>query len=103
MLRAMLGAAAVSIVLTGSAAAQMPMPKFSLQNDKQKTPEEIEHDKAIDKAYRSATQKIPDQTNANDPWATVRPAPSAAGPKKKSELSRTKKQQLSEGAKKPGE
>ncbi len=103
MLRAMLGAAAVSAVLTGSAAAQLPIPQFSLENDKHKTPEEIAHDKAIDQAYRSATKKIPDQTSVNDPWATVRPAPAAAMAKKKQELSRAKKQELSEGAKKPGE
>jgi hypothetical protein len=103
MLRAMLAAAAVSLVLTGSAAAQLPMPQFSLQNDKHKTPEEIEHDKAIDQAYRSATKKIPDPTTTNDPWATVRPAAAAVPAKKKQELSRAKKQELSEGAKKPGE
>ncbi|MFZ1921449.1 MAG: hypothetical protein WAU57_07430 [Xanthobacteraceae bacterium] len=99
MLRAMLGAAAVSLMLTVSAAAQLPMPSFSLEHDKNKTPAEIEHDKAIDKAYQSATQKIPDKTVPNDPWATVRPAAPAAAPKKKSELSRTGKQRLSEGGK----
>jgi len=98
ILHVLLGAAAISAVLTATAAAQFPMPQFSLQNDKKKTPEEIEHDRAIDKAYQSATKKIPDQSGANDPWATVRPAPPPAPARKKSELSH-KKQQLSEGGK----
>jgi hypothetical protein len=104
-MRAMLGAAALSIVLTGSAVAQLPAPTFSLQQEKHKTQAEIEHDQAIDKAYRSATQKIPDRTTPNDPWATVRTAPAAPAmpPKKKLQAAQGKKQQLSEGAKKPGE
>src|ERR1700761_4854028 len=98
MVRTLLGAAALSMVLAGSAAAQLPMPSFSLQQEKHKTQAEIEHDQAIDKAYQSATKKIPDPTTTNDPWATVRTAPPAAAAKKPS-----KKQQLSEGAKKTGE
>jgi len=102
ILRAILGAAAISILLTAGAAAQLPMPSFSLQSDKHKTPEQIAHDRALDRAYQSATQKIPDQT-ANDPWAGVRAAPPAAPERKKLQTSKAKKQQLSEGAKKAGE
>ena len=68
-------------VLTGTAAAQMPMPSMSLQGEPKRklTPEEQERQDALDKAYKSATNKIPDQ-KLNDPWATVRPTPA---PKKK--------------------
>ena len=102
MLRTIIGAAAISAMLAGSALAQMPMPSISLQNDKQKSPDEIEHEKAVDRAYQSATKKIPDRSAVNDPWADVRPAPPAAPPKKKQELSQNKKQQESQ-AKKPAE
>jgi membrane-bound lytic murein transglycosylase B len=84
-------AAAVTAALAGSASAQFPAPSFSLQHDKQKTPQEIEHDKAIDQAYQSATKKIPDKSTANDPWADVRPAPPAVPPKKKQQVSQEKK------------
>jgi hypothetical protein len=84
-------AAAVTAMLAGPASAQFPTPTFSLQNDKQKTPDEIEHDKAIDRAYQSATKKIPDKSTANDPWADVRPAPAAVPPKKKQQVSQDKK------------
>lgn len=103
VLRKVICAAAFIAALTGTASAQFPMPSVNLEQEKHRSPEEIAHDKAIDKAYQSATKKIPDQTNVNDPWATVRPAPPAALAKKKQELSRAKKQELSEGAKKPGE
>ena len=70
----------------GSAFAQSNpfMPKMSLggQEKKALTPEEQERQKQIDDAYRAATNKIPNQS-ANDPWATVRPAPAAPAPKKK--------------------
>jgi len=78
--------AATLAVLTGSAFAQSNpfMPKMSLggQEKKALTPEEQEKQKQLDAAYRAATNKIPNQT-ANDPWATVRPAPAAPAPKKK--------------------
>ena len=101
-LRTIIGAAAFTAMLTGSALAQFPTPSISIQNDKQKSPDEIEHDKAIDRAYQSATKKIPDRNAVNDPWADVRPTPPAAPPKKKQVLSQNKKQQESQ-AKKPGE
>ena len=68
-------------VLTGAAAAQMPMPSMSLQGEPKRklTPEEQAKQDALDKDYKSATNKIPDQ-KVNDPWATVRPTPA---PKKK--------------------
>jgi hypothetical protein len=78
--------AAILTVLTGSAFAQSNpfMPKMSLggQEKKALTPEEQEKQKQLDDAYRSATNKIPNQS-ANDPWASVRRAPAAPAPKKK--------------------
>ena len=70
----MIGAALLAM-LTGTAAAQL-MPSISLPSGAQKklTPEEQEKQDALDNAYKSATNKIPDQ-KLNDPWATVRPAP----------------------------
>ena len=40
------------------------------------------HSKQIDNDYKAATSKIPDQ-KANDPWAAIRPTPTAPAPKKK--------------------
>jgi hypothetical protein len=95
------GTAAVTAVLVGSAAAQFPMPSINLEQDKHRTPDQIAHDQAVDRAYQSATKKIPDKEIANDPWSGVRsaPAPSTGSAKKMP----SKKQQLSQGAKKPGE
>src|ERR1700742_3675349 len=79
------GAVATAAIMTGTAAAQLPMPGLSLGKDKPPpTPEEIERQKQIDNAYKSATSKIPNQTGAaaNYPWGGVRPAP-ATPPKKK--------------------
>ncbi len=71
-------------VLTTSASAQMPMPSFSLQGEKKRplTPEEQERQKQLDNDYKAATNKTPDH-KANDPWADVRPTPTAPAPKKK--------------------
>jgi hypothetical protein len=87
------GAAAATAVLTGAAFAQFPMPSVNLEQEKHRTPEQIEHDKAIDQAYQSATKKIPDKQAGTDPWADVRSAPAApaAPPKKKQQLSQDKK------------
>jgi hypothetical protein len=103
VLHKLMCAAAFSAAMTGMASAQFPTPSINLEQDKHRSPEQIEHDKAIDRAYESAAKKIPDQSVPNDPWATVRPAPPAATAKKKQAVSQTKKQQLSEGAKKSGE
>jgi hypothetical protein len=82
MLRLFLPVAAVAVLLTLPAAAQFPMPSVSLSPDQKKlTPEELERQKAIDKAYRAATSKIPEK-KVDDPWADVRP-PTGSGAKKK--------------------
>ncbi len=73
--RRLLPAAAVLALLTGTAAAQFPTPSVSLQPQQRKlTPEELEKQKAIDQAYRAVNSKIPDK-KVDDPWATVRGAP----------------------------
>jgi hypothetical protein len=86
----LIGAMAVTAMLSGSASAQFN-PSINLEQEKHRTPEEIQHDQAIDKAYQSVTKKIPDQNATNDPWADVRPAPQAAPEKKKQQVSQNKK------------
>ena len=79
MRRKLLLAGAALSLLTAAASAQMPMPQISLGHDKAPpSPEQMAKQKAIDEAYKSATQKIPDKKKADDPWATVRPNPSTA-------------------------
>ncbi len=82
MAHRLLPAAAVLALLTGTAAAQFPMPKVSLSPEQRKlTPEELEKQKAIDNAYRAANSKIPEKKVA-DPWADVRAAPTTGSKKK---------------------
>ena len=79
MRRKLLLAGAALALLTGAAFAQMPMPGLTLGRDKPPpTADQIAKQKAIDDAYKSATEKIPDKKTADDPWATVRPNPSTA-------------------------
>lgn len=86
-------AAAMTAVLAGSAAAQFPMPSVNLEQEKHRTPDQIAHDQAVDRAYQAATKKIPDKQIANDPWSDVRSAPAPATPpqKKKQQMSQEKK------------
>jgi hypothetical protein len=64
-------AAALIALLIGPAYAQTPhinmMPEL-----KSKTPEEIERDKANEKAYKDSLRKIPDAKASSDPWGNVR-------------------------------
>jgi len=79
MLRKLIGAGVIVIVLTGVAAAQLPMPGLSLggDNKRKQTPDEIAKQKATDSAYRAAMDKIPDKKTTVDPWGNIRSAPSA--------------------------
>jgi len=78
-----LSVAAVLVLLTAPAFAQMPqmnmMPELAT-----KTPEEKEQDAIRDKAYKESLKKIPDAKTSSDPWGTVRnnDAPKAAAPAK---------------------
>ena len=86
-LRKLIQAAAVIAFVAGSVPTHAQfMPSISLQGEPKRklTPEEQEKQDALDKAYKSATTKIPDK-KANDPWATVRSQPAAPAPKKKPE------------------
>jgi hypothetical protein len=78
-----LSVAAVLVLLTAPAFAQMPqmnmMPELAT-----KTPEEKEQDAVRDKAYKESLKKIPDAKTSSDPWGAVRnnDAPKAAAPAK---------------------
>jgi hypothetical protein len=73
MLRKFLGAAVILGLLTGAAAAQMPMPGISFGKDEKKklTPDEQAAQDARDRAYKSELNKIPEK-KANDPWGNIR-------------------------------
>jgi hypothetical protein len=66
-------AAALLLLLTGPAYAQMPDINL-IPEAKSKTADEIEQDKANEKAYRNSLQKIPDAKTSSDPWGNVRTA-----------------------------
>jgi len=82
----MLSAAAVVMLLTAPAYAQMPnvnlMPELQ-----SKSPEDKEQEAIKQKAYKESLKKIPDAKASSDPWGNVRStdAPkAAAAPAKKS-------------------
>ena len=79
-MRIILLAAVAIAVLTGPVYAQLNLNL--LGDDKRPlTEEEIEKNKAADRAYKSAIGKIPEKKTAVDPWQTVRPNPAAPQPK----------------------
>jgi hypothetical protein len=91
----MLTVAAVALA-TPALAQQMPAINMAPQ-EKHMTSEEIEKQKEIDRAYRDAISKLPDQQGNKDPWGNVRnidqsaqkPAPKA-GPKSAAKPARPK-------------
>jgi hypothetical protein len=70
----MAAACTIIVALPGIAFAQQLMPGLSLHPDKPPlTPEEREKQKAIDDAYKSAINKLPDKKKpADDPWGNIR-------------------------------
>ena len=84
MLRKLIGAGAILLLLTGVAAAQLPMPGISLGGDNKRklTPQELEAQKQRDKDYKAAMDKIPEKKVTIDPWGDVRPAPQATAKNK---------------------
>ena len=77
-----LSAAAVMVLLTAPAYAQMPNINL-IPEATHRTPEEKEQDAVKDKAYRESLKKIPDSKASSDPWGTVRSeTPKAAAPAK---------------------
>jgi hypothetical protein len=81
--------AAVMVLLTAPAYAQMSTPNINLIPELQsKSPEEKEQEAAQQKAYKESLKKIPDAKTSSDPWGNVRSVdtPKATAPVK----SRTK-------------
>jgi hypothetical protein len=76
------GGATVLALLPVGAAAQLPMSMSMGRTKPEPTPEQREKQRALDKAYKSATEKIPEQ-NAADPWGGIRPAPGTSASAKK--------------------
>jgi hypothetical protein len=75
MVRNLILAGALFALAAGPAAAQVALSPFNAPQ-KRLTPEEIEKKKAADAAYKAAMDKIPEKKAANDPWGSVREAPS---------------------------
>jgi hypothetical protein len=79
--------AAAIMLLASPAVAQVP--KLNLMQDKpSKTQDELDAEKAQDKAYKESLKKIPDAKQPADPWGSVRsdapaPAKSASSAKSK--------------------
>jgi hypothetical protein len=76
MWRKIIPAVAVIILLAGPAYSQsmnlIPMP-----GDQRKSPEELQRERAIEQDYNAAASRIPDKKpSSNDPWGSVRSAPS---------------------------
>jgi hypothetical protein len=61
----------------------MPMPGISLHDGgtRKLTPEEQAKQDAIDHAYKSTLQKIPEK-KAGDPWGNIRSSPPASAQNK---------------------
>ncbi|MCK1640652.1 hypothetical protein IVA95_24470 [Bradyrhizobium sp. 157] len=66
-----LGAVAVIALLAGSAAAQQGPAKYG-EEDKPKTPSQIEAEREAERAYRRSLGNIPEQQKSSDPWGTMR-------------------------------
>ena len=79
MLRKLVCAGAIVLLITGAADAQLNPDTQSSRLSvpfKQESPpsqEQIERQKAADKAYEAAIRKLPDKKSATDPWGDVRP------------------------------
>jgi hypothetical protein len=74
----------ILFLMTQAVSAQMPPMGMHLNEDRGKRPRskaQQDYDGALDRAYQSATKKIPEQ-NKTDPWGDIRSAPSAAAKNK---------------------
>jgi len=89
-LRIFASAGAILVLTAVSASAQgvsvdngmMGFSPFKQADKPRPTQEDVEKQQRLDDAYKSATNKIPDQ-KSNDPWAVVRPSGPAPTAKKK--------------------
>jgi hypothetical protein len=71
--RCLVAAAAIVMSLTADALAQLTMPGIDLSADRpQLTKEEQEKRKAVDDAYKSTLNKLPDKKKPADPWGDIR-------------------------------
>jgi hypothetical protein len=69
--------AAVLAFLPATALAQLPMGMHLGGDKAPPSADELERRRALDKAYKSATDKIPEKKPASDPWGNIRTAPGA--------------------------
>jgi hypothetical protein len=80
MLRRFVCAGAIVLLITAAAGAQSNSDAQSPLSlpFKPKVPppsqEQIDRQKAADKAYEAAIRKLPDKKSSADPWSDVRPA-----------------------------
>jgi hypothetical protein len=90
MLRRLLPAGVIVALMAGPAFSQ-PAPSsgstigIPLNPEKQATPDDIERQKAAERAYNAAIQKIPDKKPSADPWGTIRPNSSTTAKSKQSQ------------------
>jgi uncharacterized protein YecT (DUF1311 family) len=85
MLHKAIVATSVLLLMTGAASAQMPPVGAHVNEDTgkpQRTKEQKEYDKSLDRAYQSTIKKIPEAEKKSDPWGDIRPTPSAAAKNK---------------------
>ena len=83
-------AAAMLVLLTGPALAQMPQMNM-LPDAESKTPDQIEQDKIREHDYKESLKKIPDAKVSSDPWGNVRSdTPKAAAPAKTAKSAKAK-------------
>ena len=70
--RCLIAAGAIVVSLTADALAQLTMPGIDLSADRpQLTKEEQEKRKAVDDAYKSTLNKLPDKKKPADPWGDI--------------------------------
>jgi hypothetical protein len=82
----LIAAGAIIVLSAGSASAQLNMPGISLQEDSRRLDlEEEAKRKAVDDAYKSTMEKIPDQKKSNDPWGNIR-STTKTSPKQRNEV-----------------
>jgi hypothetical protein len=87
MFRQSMAAAALVVLSTGLSLAQYtgPIPNsgqdsgginwYALPLIDRHAPQDVEREREIEQKYRETLRKIPDKKPSNDPWRSVRPAP----------------------------
>lgn len=67
------GTGVMAMLLSGAAFAQQLMPGINLYSDRPRlAPEEEAKRKAVDDAYRSTMEKLPEKKKSADPWGNMR-------------------------------